>query len=402
MRLRSPSHSISSFPSEIENTETRDMAEVCIVAGEPSGDHHGALVAREMKKLLPDLSLFGCGGPSMREEGVECVVPMESFSSVGIIEVVEKLPGVLRNMTALKRAMKARRPSAFLPIDVPDVNLRLSTFARKHGIPVVYFISPQVWAWRKGRIRRIARDVRKMLVILPFEESFYRETGIDAEFVGHPLIDQLAGLPEDEVVEKDSSTTGDVIGLLPGSRRSELDKMIPLFLDVVEALLEKYPGLRFRLFLAGGFSVEDLPSFPDAVSVEPSVAWWRRGGIRLALAASGTATLELGLLRVPTVVVYKVHWLTYLIAKRMVQAPYASLVNLIAGKRVFPEFLQRDATKEKVVQEISRLLESEKAVQGIREELAAMRGLMGEPGCPERVARRVLETAGLLGEEEIR
>jgi len=308
-----------------------------------------------------------------------------------------KLPAVLRDMGVLKRALKERRPLVFLPIDVPDVNLRLSSFARRQGIPVVYFISPQVWAWRKGRVRRIARDVRKMLVILPFEEPFYREMGLDAEFVGHPLIDQLARLENVGSMEKSVQPVPNVIGLLPGSRKSEMDRLLPLFRDVVEALLERRPTLRFRLFLAPGFAPEELPSFPSAVSVEQRVPWWERGAVQMALAASGTATLELGLLGVPTVVVYKVHWLSYAIAKRMVLTPYASLVNLIANRRVFPELLQGDATREKVVEEMCRLLEDEKATQDIRGELEAIRrDRMGGPGCPERVARGVLEVAGLL------
>jgi len=336
----------------------------------------------------------------MRKEGVECVVPMESFSNVGLVEVVSKLPAILRNMGVLKRVMVRRKPRVFIPIDVPDVNLRLSTFARRKGIPVVYFISPQIWAWRRGRVRRISRDVRKMLVILPFEVNFYSSSGVDAEFVGHPLVDQLARHGPERPGTGSRSTRG-VVGLFPGSRSSETERMLPLFQEVVISLLSMYPELRFRLFLAPGFSQASLPLFPDAVSVERDVPWWERGDLQVALAASGTVTLELGLLGVPTVVVYRLNGLTHALARRWVTCAHISLVNLILEKAIFPELIQKDAKVDRIVEAMDRFLRDEGEVERVRTELNLLRQRMGKPGCSRRVATKVLEIAGLsMGKEE--
>ncbi|MEI7672281.1 MAG: lipid-A-disaccharide synthase, partial [Deltaproteobacteria bacterium] len=322
---------------------------VMIVAGEASGDLHGGNLVRAMHQINPDLSFYGMGGKKMQAAGVELLADAADMAVVGLTEVVFKLGMILRVMRRLTNTLTKTPPALLILIDYPDFNLPLARAARKRGIKVLYYISPQVWAWRKDRIDIIRNTVDRMAVILPFEEEFYRKAGVDVTFVGHPLLDEVTrkypraaaqkrfGLQEEAVT----------IAILPGSRKSEVARLLPEMLGACRILIEKISPIQFALPLAGtlapDFVRDILRQFPVRVNVIPDEMYDIVAVADAAMVASGTATLETALLETPMVVVYKVSGLSYAIGRRFIQVDHISLVNLIAGRAVVPELIQNDA-----------------------------------------------------------
>jgi lipid-A-disaccharide synthase len=380
------------------------MAEkkVMIITGEASGDMHGANLIREMKNLRPGLSVFGMGGEALRGVGVEPLFDAAKLAVVGFSEVFGHLRDILSARRILAHHMESRRPDLLILIDLPDFNLMMAAKAKKIGIPVFYYVSPQVWAWRSGRVRKIRRLVDRMAVIMPFEKDFYRQWGMEVDFVGHPLLDEVKvkKRKEDFLSNHGIDFNGQkVVGILPGSRRKEISTMLPVFIDAAKLLVKRLGPLTFLLPVAPSLSNVDLEQCGLAES-GLDIRTIRGGRYDLmaacdaVMAASGTVTLELAILKVPMVVSYRVSPFSYFLGRKFIQVDYASLVNLIAGREVVPELLQDDATPEKICGEVAELLEDRKVCDAMKGELAAIAASLGGPGASRRAAALAIELAG--------
>jgi lipid-A-disaccharide synthase len=366
---------------------------VMIVAGEASGDMHGANLVREMLKINPALSFYGIGGNKLKEEGVQLLASASGMAVVGLTEVVSKLGKILKIMGMMKRSLDERRPDLVILIDYPDFNLRLANAAKKRGIKVFYYISPQVWAWRKGRIGQIKKTVDKMAVILPFEVDTYGREGFAVNYVGHPLLDMVKLNYSKQELRKKFGLAGDkiTIGIMPGSRPSEVKKLMPELMRAAEILKNEMPDVQFVLPLADTLeeaTVTDIISkFKVKVKIISGHTYDVISCADLALVASGTATLETGLLGVPMIIVYKISLLSYFIGRLIVDVKNIGLVNIIAGKTIVPELIQGDACGERIAREALAILKNEGKKQEIIKELEAIRAKLGEPGAAIRAAQ---------------
>ncbi len=362
---------------------------VLLVAGDPSGDMHGARLAEELKRRLPSLRVAAVGGPMLRARADEFLFDLASLGVTGFLEPVRQAPAFVKTATLINGFLKRRRPRAVVCIDFYGFNRRVLGLAKRHGVPRFYFISPQVWASRPGRVLAIKRLVDRMLVIFPFEERLYRKAGVPVSFVGHPLLDML---PEPRPQREPSSPLR--LGLLPGSRPSELRRHLPLFLRAAEHLRKDFPKLQVQVFAAS--SLPDR-AYAEALRGGASLVresdYAQRSRLDLAFTSSGTATLENALLGVPMVVVYRMSWPTYAIARAMIRVPYISMANLLAGRLLVPELIQRQATPESIWQAGLRLLENPRAYGELRAELAGLRSLLGGSGAAARAAEAILEPA---------
>jgi lipid-A-disaccharide synthase len=334
-------------------------------AGEASGEHYGVALMDAVRERLPGARFFGLGGARMAERGFRPVVRAEDVAHMGITEVVRHAPYIYRQFQRLKRAITTEQPALAILIDFPDVNLRLAQHLHRHGVPVVYFVSPQLWAWKQRRIRRVQRYVDRMLVIFPFEESFYRERGVAADFVGHPLADQpRPAISREEFARQHGlDASKQWIALLPGSRRREVALNLPTMLKVMnelgadyEFLLPVAPTLE-RAAVAGqvaGLRAAGAAPTPPPMLVEDARAALYHA--RASVVASGTATVEAALAGNPFVVVYRLSGMSYAIARRFVKVPHVAMANLIAQRRLVPELIQQDFTAGNIVRELRPLL----------------------------------------------
>ena len=379
-----------------------------VVALEASADLHGAAVLRELAAMRPGLRAFGAGGPRMRAEGFEALVRAEDLSVMGLAEVVPALPRVLEALHALRDAAKDRRPAAALLIDSPDFNLRLASRLRELGIPVAYFIGPSGWAWRTYRVRQIARDVSRMLVILPFEREFYERHGVRATYVGNPLADGLAlagidntGGPRPHpvaIISKGSDIAlpldpaKPVLALLPGSRLQEIRRIWPPMLAAARALRAQDPDLQLVVPVAPTIDAGLLHA-PDVTFVDgraPEVL----ARATAAVVASGTATLEAALAQVPLVVVYRTSWLTWLVGRMLVNVRFVSLVNLLAGRALVPELLQSACTPDAIARAAKPLLDRDGPER--KAQLDGLRGIRDSLAGGGSAARRAAEEVAQL------
>ncbi|HZD48216.1 MAG TPA: lipid-A-disaccharide synthase [Silvibacterium sp.] len=345
---------------------------IFISAGEASGEHYGTLLIPALRRLVPEAEFFGLGGQRMEALGFRRVVRAEDVAVMGITEVIWHMPQIYREYRRLKAAIKVEKPDAAILIDFPDVNLSLAKHLKRAGIPVIYFVSPQLWAWKKYRIREVQRYVDRMLVIFPFEERFYREHGVEATFVGHPLAD--LGRPETtrEDFARESAggsskhldPTRQWIGLLPGSRLKEIRLNLPEMLRAA-SLLQRQGDYEFLLPLAPTLTATQRAEvegmLPARTNIAPRVTITNDARAtlqhaRASVVASGTATVEAALIGNPFVVVYRVSPLSYAVAERVVDVPHVAMVNLIAGRRAVPELIQGDFTAENVVSHLQPLL----------------------------------------------
>jgi lipid-A-disaccharide synthase len=385
------------------------MSGIFISAGEASGERYGALLIERLKLLLGDsaqkASFFGMGGPRMEAAGLERVVRAEEMAVMGITEVVRHLPQIYRGYAKLRQAIRERRPGVAVLIDFPDIHLKLARDLHRLGIPVIFFVSPQLWAWKKHRIKLVRKYVSRMLVIFPFEEPFYRDRGVEAEFVGHPLAELPLPAPSREQFARENGLDPDAtwIGLLPGSRMKEIRANLPGMLEAGRALARNAPQRQFLLPLAPTLDpaqqaeTRELIESRGAAAIVRLVADARAALLhaRASVVASGTATVEAALIGNPFMVVYRVSPLTYAIAKRVVSVPHVAMANLVAGKRVVPELIQGDFTTGNIILEMERLLPDGVPRQSMMKELAQIRGLLrpreGGLGAIERVAKITLE-----------
>ena len=364
-----------------------------IVAGEASGDLHGGNLIREMQRIDPDLIFYGLGGERMKAAGVTLLADAADTAVVGLTEVVFKLGTILQVMHRLKTSLKKERPDLVILIDYPDFNLPLARIARRLGLKVLYYISPQVWAWRKGRIDTIRKSVDRMAVILPFEEQFYREAGVSVTFVGHPLLDEVRKKYTRTEAMKRFGLKSEAItvGLLPGSRQSEVGRLLPEMLKACRILMDKLSPLQFILPIAGtldpDFIRDILRQFTVPVNVVREEIYDVISVSDVAIVASGTATLETALLEIPMVVVYKVSASSYAIGRRFIRVDHISLVNIIAERTIVPELIQTEANPERIASEVRELIVQGGKAREMKAALAEIRGKLGTPGASQRTAR---------------
>jgi lipid-A-disaccharide synthase len=379
---------------------------IMLSAGEASGDLHGATMCRAIRDLDPSIRLVGMGGSGMAAAGVEILVDPTAQAAVGTSEALSRVPALARAYKLLVRRLREARPLAIVLIDFPEFNLRLARQARRAGIPVVYFIPPQLWAWRRGRIRQMARRVTKVLAAFPFEKALYEEAGVPVEFVGHPLLDVVPS-DLDHARARERLGVGDrrvLVGLLPGSREQEISRLLPRMLDAAARLA--VDGKRsFVLGLAPSVERKRVAAMLERaaeaggppVEIVEGMTYEVMAAADALLIASGTATLEAALLGAPMVVCYRVSRMTELMARLLKRSPWISLPNIVAGRGVVPEILQHDATAERFAAEVERLLVDPVAATAQRAAFKELRDRLGKPGVGARAARAVLEVAGVLG-----
>jgi len=389
-------------------TEADSLAEagpaVLISAGEASGDHHAARLMEAVARLETSgrpVRFFGLGGDEMIAAGLDPVAHNDEVAVVGIVEVLRELPRIRRAFHRLLRAAEQRRPGLAVLVDFPDFNLRLARRLGRSGVPVLYYVSPQVWAWRRGRVRTIAKLVDRMLVLFPFEVDVYRGQDLDVRHVGHPLVDEV---PEMESVWEREAGLPErpILALLPGSRNSEVRRILPPMLRAAALVGARQTGeTSVRLILAPTVDrllvkklIGEGPVPRGQIDLVRSGRHEAVAGSHLAFCASGTATLEVGLLGTPLVVVYRVSPLTYAIGRWLVDLPHVSLVNLVLGQRVVPELLQGAAEPGRMAAAATRLLSRRSRIDRMRTALAALRPALGESGASDRAARLLLEMPG--------
>ncbi len=369
---------------------------ILLIAGEASGDLLGSHLVEAIQNLDPEIQFLGVGGEGLQKRGMKILYPSHSLSVVGITEVFLKLNSIYNALRGLKRALDQEKPDLIILIDFPDFNLRFARIAHSKGIPILYYVSPQVWAWRSKRVQLIARWVRKMVVLFPFEVPIYEAAGVDVEWVGHPLIDIVRPkLSLEQAYQKFGlDPTRRTIGLLPGSRKHEVQRLLPPLLKTAQLLHQEIPDLQFILPLAPGLSKMNLSSKIEALSfplkVVEGLTYDAMNLSELLITASGTATLEGAILGKPMIIIYKVSLLSYWIGRALVQVDHIGLVNLVAGRALAPEFIQKEVDPRRIAEEAFRILKDPLVNQKMKVQMDEVRNKLGEPGASQRAARIVL------------
>lgn len=368
---------------------------ILLVAGEASGDLHAGRLAAALRARRPELDIAGMGGEEMRAAGVRLLVDAKETAVVGFTELWARRQALRSALRRLRSHLAEARPSLLVCVDFPDFNLLLARTANRLGIPVCYFISPQVWAWRRGRVRTIRRLVRRMLVLFPFEEALYREAQVPVRFVGHPLLDVLADAPARGAARAALGIPSEarVVGLLPGSRAAEISRHLPLLLRAAQRMRAARPDLGVVVGLAQHLEAE--PAARLAAEAGARVVQGQTHALiraaDLLLAVSGTVTLEAAILGTPMVITYRLGRLTWLLARLLVRVRFIGLPNLVAERPVVGELIQRDATPERLAEAGLALLDSPERAARMRADLAEVRARLGQPGAVERAAQAVLE-----------
>jgi len=372
--------------------------EIFISAGEASGDLHGSHLVRAIWSIAPQTRLSCLGGPHMQAAGVPLIVDNRNLSVVGATEIAGHIRAIYGAWRKIRSHLLVSRPALVVLIDFPDFNLFLGKFAKKIGAKVFYYICPQLWAWRGGRINKIRRLVDRMAVILPFEKAFYASHGMEVDYVGHPLVDIMADLPDKTQCDSLYHLfNGPLVGLLPGSRRSEISLMFDILMDAGRIISRSFPAARFLIPLAPSLKVRDMESMAARWSLPVQVVhndtYSAIRACDLILTASGTVTLEAAILETPMIVLYKVSRLSWQIGNLLIRAKFAALPNLIAGKAIVPEFVREEPTGPRVAECAIKLLMNPALLDEQRLELRNIRNQLGAPGISERVARLALDTA---------
>jgi lipid-A-disaccharide synthase len=369
------------------------MQRVMIIAGEASGDLHGSGVVRELKRLQPGIDVYGVGGDKMQNAGMEIIYHIRDLGFMGFFEVLQHLPFIKTMERTLEQVVKFKRPDVLVLIDYPGFNLRFARIAKRYNVKIVYYISPQIWAWHKSRVKTIRQFVDLMLVIFPFEEKFYREERVPVEFVGHPLLEVIASsLSRKEFCKKFSlDEQKKIIALLPGSRKQEIENIFPAMLDAAR-FIEAKTECEIVVGVAPTLDEQYLKTLYRLGSVHLIKGWTYdvMANADLAVVTSGTATLETACFGTPMVVVYKTSWPTYWIGRMLVRVKNIGLVNIVAGEKIVPEFIQYRASPRRLAREVLAMLENTSALGEMRSKLAGVRGKLGEPGASERTAKRIL------------
>ncbi len=369
---------------------------IWLSVGEASGDLHGAELIRRLREVQPEASFTGMGGSAMKAEGMNVRYSMKLISLVGITEILGGLPRILLLLRRIRRTLEEVRPRAIILIDCPEFNFRIARMARDLGIPVYYYISPQIWAWRSGRVKFLREHVRRVICILPFEKDFYERHGMAVDYVGHPLMDVLP-LERLDAMAVDEN----LVGLLPGSRNKEVSTLLPEFAGAARILRRNHPDLRYVIVRAPGMERERLLALWDSdipvEIVEPDSRYETFRSCKMILAASGTVTLETALIGTPVVVAYQVSPLSALVARLLVHVDHISLPNLIAGRKIYPEFIQERAQAGHLARAAAAWLDEPDAYAGVKRELIELRSMVGDPGAALRAARIIIDDLAELG-----
>jgi lipid-A-disaccharide synthase len=375
------------------------MARILISAGEASGDLYAGAVTRGIKQLNPEAEVFGMGGDCLREAGGEVLFDIKDHSLMGFVEVLKKLPDVWKLRNAFIDLMEKRKPDVLLTIDYPGFNMRLAKLAKERGINVVYFIAPQVWAWRPGRAADVAKVTDKIACIFPFECDFYKSYGANIEFIGHPLVDTVKpSLSRKEAEELAGKRTGHpLILLMPGSREMEIQRLLPVMLGAAKILKQKRPELDFAIPRAATIAKDILEDLVRQAGLNIRLIEGHNYDVMsvadLAIVTSGTVTLEAAMCGLGCEILYKSSPVSFWIAKRVVKIPNIGLPNIVAGRQIEPELLQDDCTPDKIASTALELLEPERFAQ-LQRDLMEVKDKLGEPGAVKRVAELVLRMAG--------
>lgn len=368
-----------------------------IIAGETSGDLHGSGVVRELKRRLPDVDVYGIGGDLMQKEGMELVYHVSRMSFMGFVEVVKNLSLITKVERTLEGLLQTRHPDVVVLIDYPGFNLRFARKVKAHGIKVMYYISPQVWAWNKGRVRKMRGLIDRMKVVFPFEVEIYRKEGIPVEFVGHPLAESIGSLMtrEDFLRRYRLEAGKKLLALLPGSRRQEIEKIFPVMAQAAGEL-QKETGVQVMVGLAPHVQREMMQhAVPDGAffTFVSGATYDLMRHADAAIVTSGTATLETGWFGTPMVVVYKTSPVTYMIGRMLVDVKNIGLVNIVAGEQIVPEFIQHTMTSRNLVGAIKPLLQEGPTAEDMRRRLGVIRQRLGAAGASQRVVDGILELA---------
>ena len=369
-------------------------AKFLIIAGEPSGDRHGADLVAALKELNPDASFYGIGGEEMAREGVELLYHLEQMAFLGFAEIIKHLPFIVKVLGNLKRWMADNKPAAVILIDYPGFNLRLARIASRIGVPVVYYICPQLWAWGRNRVEKMRRFVNLLLVIFKFEEDFYQEYNIPSKFVGHPLVDEIKISVSSADFRKKHNLhpQNPIIALLPGSRLNEVKKLLPI---MVEAAVEFEQSGAVEIVVGKSSSVP-LAVYEHIINGRSSLHIVERDTHHLmkhahvAIVASGTATLETGYLGTPMIVLYTVSPITYRIGKMLVKIKNIALANIVSGKQVVPELIQKDVTVGNIIRELDKYFRDASYYKEVQTSLKMIPEKLGPPGAAKRAAREIV------------
>lgn len=365
-----------------------------VIAGEASGDLHGARLVSNLRALAPDLDFFGIGGKALRKAGVHIEVDNSEIAVVGISEVLSKITPLMKALRFARQRLREFRPDLLILIDFPDFNFRVAAAAKRLGIPVMYYISPQIWAWRTGRIKTIQRLVDHMVVIFPFEVEFYERWNVPVTFVGHPLLD---GVRDETGHDRPEGLKGDglLVGLFPGSRDGEITRLLPTMVRVAEILSDRFEEIRFAIPVA---SSVDRPLVESIVRRGEARFLILSEGLRdildeatLVITASGTATLETAIAGTPMIIIYKVSPISYWLARCMIRVKDIGLVNLVAQRRIVPEFVQYNVTAEKIADQAFRMIQDKEGLEDMRGELLRVGESLGAPGASRRAAEVALK-----------
>jgi lipid-A-disaccharide synthase len=360
-----------------------ESKKILIVAGEASGDLHGSSLIRELKNVNSHLHFFGIGGDRMKKEGVELVYHIDKLSIMGFFEVLSSLRVIREVMKTMQKLTEERKPDLVVLIDYPGFNLRFAKRVKKMGIPILYYISPQVWAWGGNRVKKMKGLIDKMIVIFPFEVEIYKKFDIDCEFVGHPLLEVVRPIlsKEDFQSKFDLRKNEVLVGLLPGSRRQEVERILPIMVQTAELLGLRIKNLRVMLGLAPTIQKERvqtiLDQFKRKIEIVENLTYDLMKHSNILLVTSGTATLESAILGTPFLVLYKTSFWTYLFAKSLVSIPNIALANVVAGKRIVPEYIQNKAVPKDIAEEMYDILTNKERYKSIQNELSLVKEKIG-------------------------
>ncbi|MCK5680272.1 lipid-A-disaccharide synthase [bacterium] len=368
----------------------KNSPHLVIVAGEDSGDFHGANLASALKDILPDIKLSGIGGQKMDASGVELIFPSSRLAVIGLTELLGCISDILAGRKAIREHLQGNRPDLLILIDFPGFNLHLvAPFAHKLKIPIIYYISPKVWAWRQGRVATISRLIDKVLVILPFEKEFFHRHGVEVEYVGHPLLDEFKSF---KCSDRRMSPN---IAIIPGSRNGEIKLLLPEMITAARLYNRERPESRFLIPVAPSISFAAIEkiiptNFRDRITLLRKPLKTVLKEVSFALVTSGTATLETALAETPMVVIYKLNRISYEVGKRVIKVPFISLVNLIAEKEIVPELIQTETMPEKITFQMRAILDDKYRYAKTVSDLKELKSRLGKPGAPQRAATAII------------
>jgi lipid-A-disaccharide synthase len=353
---------------------------IVIIAGEESGDQHASVLIKQLKAAYPDIEISGIGGQHMQDAGAELISDLARFGVTGITEVIRHLHVIRKAFKAIKKSLREQKPDLLILVDYPGFNLRLARYAKKTlGIKILYYISPQIWAWKAKRIHLIKECVDKMAVILPFEKNLYEQAKVPVNFVGHPLVEKIPSISDKTLQRSELNLPLDakIIALLPGSRRNEIERHMPILRDTAQRLCKEYPELHFVIPIAGTISPDEITSYFSketlSISFIQGQALDCMAAADFVIVASGTASLECALLKKPMCIIYKSSFLTYLLATKLIKVKFLGLCNLLSNRMIVPEFLQHDCNANELVRYVSDFLNDHRQAEKMIRQLTAMK-----------------------------